>query len=208
MRQPKRGPLLFWLAFPVLAIALGSLWLYEVQAQPVDPAAYPALALAVIGALLVLGAWFGRPGGLVLLGFVTAVVLAVTAAGQPRFEGEREIDAAPTAAAEVLDRYFVPAGDIRVDLTDVEDLAALDGRTITVDANAGDIEVVLPQGVDVALTADVAVAGEAVVLGRSSNGPSVDVVQQIDGGTGVPEVDLDVELIFGRITVTQEASQA
>ena len=40
--------------------------------------AYPALALAVVGLMLVVGAFVGRAGGLIFLGLVAAFALAVT----------------------------------------------------------------------------------------------------------------------------------
>ncbi len=42
----------------------------DLAGAPVADAAYPALALATIGAMLVVGAFYGRAGGLILLGLI------------------------------------------------------------------------------------------------------------------------------------------
>ena len=81
--RPDRGPALFGFTLALLAVALGSLGLYDVAQGGVADAAYPALALAVIGTMLVVGAWFGRAGGLILLGLITVVLLlAASLSGQ------------------------------------------------------------------------------------------------------------------------------
>jgi hypothetical protein len=184
-------------------VALGSLGLYDVTAGGVADAAYPALALAVIGAMLVVGAWFGRPGGLIALGVLSTIVLLGTSIAEPRFSGDRRVDATPTSAVQVEDRYFVPAGAVYLDLTDVDDLESLDGRTINLEANAGEIVVTVPDGVDVNVEADIAVAGEIDVLDETRSGTGISLDRSIDGGTDVPVIDLDLDLVVGHIEVRQ-----
>ena len=167
-----RGPKLFWVTLALVAVALGTLGLVEVAGADVPDAAYPALALTVIGAMLVLGAWVGRAGGLILLGVVAALALAAASVAEPRFGGDRRTARTRATATRVEDRYFVPAGSILLDLTKVHDLARLDGRTIEVEASAGDLIVVLPEGVDADVDADIAVAGEANSPARCPTAPT------------------------------------
>lgn len=189
----------------LVAVALGSLGTYDVWRGGVADAAYPALALAVVGAMLVVGAWVGRAGGLILLGVVSALALALTALGSPRFDGDRRLDVAPNSAAQVGDLYSVPAGSVRLDLTRVGNIAALDGRRIDVEANAGDLEVILPDGLDAEITADIAVAGEARLPHRAESGPDVFVRDTVDdGGEDAPEIDLHLDLVVGNIEVRQQ----
>lgn len=202
--RPDRGPKLFWITLALVAVTLGSLGLFESAGLSVTDSAYPALALTVVGTMLVVGAWFGRAGGLILLGTLAAVALAITSTISPRFEGgERTIDVAPVAAASVQDSYYVPAGRINLDLSNVDDIAALDGRQIDLDANAGEIIVTVPEGVKVDVTADVSIAGEAVVLGREANGPNVHTEQVTPAEPGAPELELDIHLLLGSIEVRQ-----
>ena len=63
--------------------------------------AYPALAVAITGAMLLVGAFFGRAGGLILVGLVSTVALAA-------HHGRREVETTtvyetPTSAARSQD---------------------------------------------------------------------------------------------------------
>lgn len=201
--RPDRGPLLFWFTVALLAVALGTLGLYDVTAGGVADGAYPALALAVVGGMLVVGAWFGRPGGLILLGVVASLALATTQLAEPDFEGSRRQVNTPTVATQVADRYFVPAGAVSLDLSNIRDVERLDGRTVQVAANAGEIVVTLPEGVDVDVEADVAAAGEVTILDQSRGGLGVSTQQTVDGGEDAPELTLDLDLVVGSIEVRQ-----
>ncbi|HET6625634.1 MAG TPA: PspC domain-containing protein [Nocardioidaceae bacterium] len=199
-----RGPKLFWITLALVAIALGVLGLYDVSGGSVVASAYPALGLTVVGAMLVLGAWVGRAGGLIFLGIVAAIALAISSvAVNTDFDGDRRIDETPSSAAQVRDRYDIPAGGIRLDLSQVRDLDALDGRTIDLEANAGEIVVIVPDGTDVDVDADVSVAGEASVFGHEENGPDVHVARTLSGGVDAPQLELDIQLLVGSIEVRQ-----
>jgi phage shock protein PspC (stress-responsive transcriptional regulator) len=199
-----RGPLLFVPTLALVALGLGVLGLLDVAGVSVISAAYPALALAIVGAMLVLGAWVGRAGGLILLGVVSAIALAITSvAAGPVFDEGTRLDVAPTTAAGVRDAYSVPAGSVRVDLSQVTDPEALDGRSIDITANAGELRVIVPDDVTVHVDADVQVGGEADVAGRYEAGPDVHVNRTIDAGPSAPEIDLDLSLLVGSIEVRQ-----
>lgn len=200
--RAERGPKLFWITLALVAVALGSLGLYDVSGGAVTDPAYPALALTVVGAMLVVGAWIGRAGGLIFLGIIAALALALSSAvTNTDWSGDRRIDATPSSAAFVQSSYSVPAGEIHLDLSEVDDLEELDGREIDLDANAGEIVVVVPDGLDVQVDADVSVGGEVQVLDRRSDGTDVHITQSIDGGPDVPEIELDIQLLVGSIEV-------
>lgn len=201
--RPDRGPRLFWFTVALLAVALGALGLYESAGGGVVETAYPALALAVIGLMLVVGAWFGRAGGLILLGLVATIALVATSVAEPRFDGERLVSETPTTAVQVQDRYFVPAGSIRVDLSNIRDVERLDGRTVEVEANAGEVLVILPEGIDVTVVADVTVAGEVDLLGQRVDGTGVSLTRTVDGGPDAPVMELELDLVVGSIEVRQ-----
>jgi phage shock protein PspC (stress-responsive transcriptional regulator) len=201
-RSGKTGPVLFGPTVALVALALGLLGLYDATGGSVPDAAYPALALAVIGAMLVLGAFVGRPGGLTFLGIVAAIALPLTAIGGPSFEGDRNLAVAPTSAAAVADSYEVPAGRIELDLTGVRDLEELDGREIAVDASAGEIVVVVPDDLRVDFQADVEFGGAIDTPDgrRDGWGASLPGVVNDDADT---QVDLDLDLRFGHIELRQ-----
>lgn len=199
-RRTRRGPLLFAPTLALLAVALGVLGLYDALGGSVVAAAYPALALAVIGGMLVLGAWAGRPGGLIALGLAAAVALMGTSIAGATFSSGRHLDPRLPNAAAVHDSYFIPAGEIRLDLTRVADPAALDGKTISARTRAGMVTVVLPPGVRAHVVADVSV-GQVQLAGAGTGGTQLHVVRDI--GTGPTTVDLRLGTNVGRVEVVQ-----
>lgn len=199
--QPDRGPKLFWITLAVVAIVLGCLGLYDSTGENVAAAAYPALALAVVGAMLVLGAWVGRAGGLILLGVLAAIALAITSVVDSDLNGERRIEVAPTSAAQLENSYYVPTGSIILDLSEIQDVESLDGREINLDANAGEIVVTLPPDTQVDVSADVSVVGGVVVAGEEANGANVHLDRSLPGDLNDPELDLDIHLLVGNIEV-------
>jgi phage shock protein PspC (stress-responsive transcriptional regulator) len=201
--KADRGPKLFGPTLALLALALGGLGLFDVT-YDVAEAAYPALALTVIGAMLLVGSVAGRAGGLILLGVLAALALAVTASVDGNWNDDPRISAEPTSAAAVQDRYGTTAGQVSVDLTRVDDLDNLDGRQIALEAEAGELLVLVPEGVDVDVDASIRFGGEVEVDGFVENGNSVDVERTIDGGDDVPQIHLDLDLLVGHIEVIQE----
>ena len=199
-RRTRRGPLLFAPTLALLAVALGALGLYDALGGSVVAAAYPALALAVIGAMLVLGAWVGRPGGLIALGLAAAIALMGTSVAGASFASNRHLDPRLTSAAAVHDSYFLPAGEIRLDLTRVADPADLNGKQISAHTRAGMITVVLPPGVRARVVADVSV-GQVQLDGMGSGGTQLHVVRYV--GTGPTTVDLHLGTNVGRVEVFQ-----
>lgn len=198
--RPKRGPKLFGFTLALVAVALGALGLYDVSGGSVVAAAYPALALTVVGLMLVLGAYVGRAGGLILLGLVSSMALAVTsiASGADFGDGE-QVSVAPTTASSVTDGYSISTGRIQVDLSGVSDPGNLDGRVIDVSAEAGEIVVILPSGVRADVQAGIDGPGQIDLPGRGSGGIDTD----LDGtfGAGAGTVTLVTHLSVGHIDV-------
>lgn len=170
VRDPrKKGPLLFWIALPLIALALGVLGTVDLAGTHVIPAAYPALALTVVAGLLLLGSFWGRAGGLILLGLLLVPVTAVTTAAD-HWEGE-DRRYTPTSAAELPadGDYHLELGTLVVDLTQI-DPAALDGRRITARVDVGEVEVIVPDNLDVDATAQVDGPGGIELLGEEGGG--------------------------------------
>jgi phage shock protein PspC (stress-responsive transcriptional regulator) len=197
----RRGPLLFGPTLALLAVTLGALGVYEAAGGSVVDAAYPAAAVAVVGAMLLVGAFYGRAGGLIALGIVGSLVLAGTAIGEPGFEGERDLYVVPQDAEALESRYDVPAGRVELDLRQI-DADELDGRSLEVDVNAGEVLVRLPDDLEVNYDAAVEFGGEIVTPdgNRDGWGPSFSGVLQDDA---TPAMDLDIDVKFGRIEVRQ-----
>lgn len=200
LRQPhprKRGPILFWFTAALAALGVGVLGMADAAGADVADSAYPALVVAICGVMLLVGAFFGRAGGLILIGLVAALGMAGATASS---RVDDRVVRMPADAASVQDTYDIGAGELVLDLTDVADLENLDDRSIELDAGVGRIEVVLPEGLDVTVTTHVGL-GEGVVFGDKQNGGGVNMTNSYDGGVSVPEIDLDIEVGLGEVDV-------
>lgn len=204
--RPRRtGMILFWPTLALIAIALGTLGVVD-AGYDVPFSAYPALALTVVGVMLLVGAFVGRPGGLIALGLLAALITgifgAVEATGGPDATN-RSQHIAPRTALAVQDGYTLGRGELTLDLTRVRDVAALGGRDVHVDMQAGRIHVIVPDDLDVNVRANVSYGGQITVGDelRSGWNPSLDTT--LDSPTGEQELDLRLNLNVGEIFVDQ-----
>jgi phage shock protein PspC (stress-responsive transcriptional regulator) len=203
-RTRRTGPLLFGVTLALIALAVGLLGLYDAAGNPVVDAAYPALALTVTGAMLVLGAFYGRAGGLILIGVASAVALGGAAVTNPSYDGERDLVVRPTSGAALQDSYAVPAGRIEVDLTDLGELEELDGRRLDLSANAGEILVRVPRDLDVTYTARIEYAGAIMTPEGGRDGWDSVWRGAVRGDDAVAEMHLDIDLNVGHIELRQQ----
>jgi phage shock protein PspC (stress-responsive transcriptional regulator) len=201
----RRGPILFWFTLALAALGIGVLGIVDLAGAPVANAAYPALVVATCGVMLLVGAFYGRAGGLILVALLATLGMVGAAAADHIDDPER---IHPTTASAVHDRYELGAGELVLDLSDVSDLAQLDGRTIRLQAGAARLEVVLPTDLDVSVDASVGL-GHTVLFGEEQDGGGIDTSTAYDGGVTVPELRLDIDLGLGEVdvhTVDQPAS--
>jgi hypothetical protein len=179
------------------------LGLFDAAGGHVSDPAYPALALTVVGAMLLVGAFVGRAGGLILLGLLATFALLVTSvAGGFRgadFSDGQRVSVAPTSAAGVRSSYDIRSGRAVVNLSDVRDPSGLDGRTVEVAGRAGELLVVLPHGLRSAVTADISGPGQVDLPDRSSGGFSTELSGHYGAGTGT--VTIHTRLSAGHIDV-------
>lgn len=195
----KRGPILFWFTLALIALALGVLGIADLAGAPVADPAYPATAVAITGVMLVVGAFFGRAGGLIALGFVAAIGLAGATAAH---EWEGELNRyEPSSAAELDGHYWLPAGEQVFDLRDVSDLESLDGRSLDLDGGFGRIEVILPEGLSAEVEADIDGPGHIELFGRENGGIDIErTASELDGDE--PVLDIKAHLGVGEIEVS------
>ena len=202
-RPPRRtGPLLFGITLALVALALGVLGMYDAAGNSVEDAAYPALALAVVGAMLVVGAFFGRAGGLIVLGIIASVSLGGAALSEPTFEGERDLVARPASSADLASSYDVPAGRIELDLTRLTP-EELDNRSVDLDVNVGEIVVIVPDDVDVAFDARIGYGGAIETPVGDRDGWSPRFESELQGEPGRADLELDIDMNWGHIEVRQ-----
>lgn len=202
-RNPRRrGPILFFFTVALIALAEGVLGVVDLAGVAVAESAYPALALGITAAMLVVGAFWGRAGGLIALGLVAALATAATTATSS-FPDDR-LTYAPTSAADVRDSYDLGGGELTLDLSGVSDVDALDGRAVTVDGVGGRVEVVVPDGMDVTVRTDL-FAGDSRVFDERRDGLDVNLDGFRDGGDEVPDMSITIDLFAGEVIVREAA---
>ena len=200
-RNPrKRGPILLWFTLALIALAEGVLGVVDAAGVDVIASAYPALALGITTAVLLLGAFWGRAGGLVLVGLVSSLALAGTTTASTWDAGT--VLVTPATAGQVSDVYEVGQGELVVDLSGIDDVDALDGKEVRIEGNAGLVEVVVPEGMDVSVAAEVG-AGDISVFERRSDGLGVSLQGFLEGGVEAPDLRITIDLGFGEVRVRE-----
>jgi predicted membrane protein len=138
--------------------------------------------LPVLFALLVLG---------LIIGF-----------GAGGFNGEfdaRSLEVRPAAVSDLPDDITLGAGEITVDLTDldIEDFADLTTpHQLDIDLNAGEVTIELPEDLPVSVDASAA-AGDITVFNSRRDG----IRPRIDVGEEGAVLELDIRVGVGEITV-------
>lgn len=202
-RPRRNGPIWFGFALATIAVGEGILGLMAAAGHHPNLGAYPALALGVIGAYLILGAFWGRAGGLIALGIVAAFATIVGTAANGVGSG-KTLDITPTSAAAVMPSYSLGTGSLTVDLTQVRDQRALDGRVVDLNATFGRIQVIVPNGTGVIFHGTVRGAGSIQTWGDEHDGPRATYVQTFPASAGHPTITIDASIRFGAIQLRSE----
>jgi phage shock protein PspC (stress-responsive transcriptional regulator) len=201
-RNPrKKGPILFWFTLALIATGVGTLGIIDVSGTSVPDAAYPALAMSLTGAMLLLGAFWGRAGGLIFIGLVAAAA-TLGATATDNYDGTR-LTYTPTSSSEVRDSYELGAGELTLDLSQVGDVEGLDGRELSIDGGIGEIEVIVPDGMDVTVDATTGV-GDVSVFGEHDDGFDITRQNSLNGGSNVPQMSITIDHGVGQVTVREQ----
>jgi phage shock protein PspC (stress-responsive transcriptional regulator) len=197
--QPPKPRALFGLTMAVVLLAMGGFAVAEAAGTDLPWAAYPAAALAVIGVALLVGAFAGRSTGLVFTGLLATLLLAMAVwSPHPRFG---DVRLHPVRAAFVQDSYTRTAGLIDLDLTALQDTAALDGRTLDLSMRAGEVRLLVPRDVDVVVTSS-AQGGQLDVLGQVVQGRDI-VNNRSTPNSAAPDLHVNVDMGFGQVRVSR-----
>ncbi|HEX3220972.1 MAG TPA: PspC domain-containing protein [Nocardioides sp.] len=195
----KNGPILFWFALGTMAVALGALGVADLAGADIAPSAYPATVLGLSAAWLLLGSFFGRAGGLILVGLVAAA--ATVGSTFADHWDPHSSTVVPADAAAVHSTYSMDVGEIVLDLTAVSDPQALDGRQITVDGNVGHLDIRVPAGVSVVSENHVTGIGGINAFGRDAGGVDTSLTAVHSAGAGAPHLTVVTDLHIGGIDV-------
>jgi len=198
VRRP-RSPLA-WYGYASVLIAIGVLALVSQVAEvEVQPGQFFGAALTLLGASLVIGAWWGRARILILVAILLVPIAIFSSFITAPLEGGiGDHRYTPVTAAEVRDEYRSMGGRVILDLTDLH----TSPRDIHIAASVavGQLVVILPEGASVELRTRVG-AGDSYVLGSQDVGTSLDsryVRRHFRQTTYV----LDLEIGIGQVFVT------
>jgi phage shock protein PspC (stress-responsive transcriptional regulator) len=193
----------FTLSLTLLALGLVAL-VDIVTSGRVPVSAYVAAALATVGLGLLIGAWFGRSRGLILLGLALSVLLVATSAvGDfgPLRGSAGNVTWAPTTMAELSGSYEHSLGNADLDLTQLN----FDGtdKHVSARVGAGNLHVTVPRFVDVVVHAKVNVGNSNVFNSTwdGVNNPSRTITDYDTDGPGHGHLVLDLRVNAGTLEV-------
>lgn len=199
---PRRRSYLGRVTLGFAVIAVGLLGLADALAPGfrADPRHYMALLVAVIGAGLVAGAWFGRSYGLILLGVLLTPALFLTPVLERidlrTLNDVRDAYHRPAAVDEMQSAYRIGAGTLEIDLREVD----FGGRTVEMEAEVGlgRLVIHLPDGPAADLTGRAGI-GLFKVNRFAQGGIAVEARRFLEGAEGA--LLLDAEVSAGTIEV-------
>lgn len=198
-RPPSPRSILGRLILAALLIVIGGLAIgSNLSSASLEADEYVAAALLIVGAGLLIGAWWGRARSFIILGlFLIPLLQAAVWFDVPLQGGFGDPLYRPTDATQLSDAYRLTGGELVLDLTDVRF-----GEDVDVQASVafGQLIVRVPDDVNVDYTAEV-IAGEARVFGRVENGAALDIDGTLTNTENAPTVSLDLEVGFGELVV-------
>jgi len=199
-REPKPRSALVAVTLSLLAILAGGLALVGVSLTT-----GLALALLLTSGALVLGAWRGRARGLIPVGLLLTMALGVASVVDdvPLRGGTGEVSFRPAALEEIRTPYRLSAGELVVDLSDLD----LRGQSVTIVASvaAGNLQLIVPRDVAVDVDAHVG-AGDIQAFGRLSEGFDIDRSFSQPGREGAGRLVVRAQVGLGQMEVRRAAA--
>jgi hypothetical protein len=198
-RARRRRSSLGRLTIAIGLVVLGAIaMLYNAGAVTVSPRHYPAIALLIVGAGLLVGSFWGRSRGLVFLGLLIAPFALIASLTHVAFRGGTgDRTFIPVSAAEAAGGYRLGAGQMRIDLTQMDW-----SQPVRIKATVafGELDVAVPPDVRADVHSHVG-AGQIVLFGQERSGTDV-TFDKVDGSpTATKTLALDAEGSFGQIRV-------
>ncbi|MGH2555250.1 MAG: PspC domain-containing protein [Actinomycetota bacterium] len=205
-RVRRERSALGWLALGAVLLALGgAAVLNDVMDIDLSLTQYLALALAVLGAGLLVGAWLGRARWVILPGILLIpLVLATSLIDVPITGGIGDRYVNPQEVGELQRTYELTAGDLVIDLTSMR--SGPGEVVIRATVATGRIRVVAPDLVSIDARAH-AGAGSISLLGRTDRGIRVDVTRSSPAPGTIGNLILDLRTGIGEILVYRATSE-
>lgn len=183
-----------WLAFSTALIASGVLAILDLtDVIDVPAVVVMAVALVILGAGLVVAAWFGRARGLIVPSVLLVVALAIgTTLGSTLRGPVGDLEATPRTAGEIDDPYRLAIGELTIDLRELD----LDGGAATIEASVGlgVIRVIYPDDVRIDATTSFGIGNVETSLADNAteDGERVRIEPTGELSRGTTTLDLSV----------------
>lgn len=192
--------------FALGLVALGTLAMLDnAGILDVTAAQYAAVALISAGAGLVVGSVLGRARSLIFWGLLLVpFVLVADQIDLPADGASGDRLYAPTSANEVEAQHRMFAGNMSFELSEME--WGADPVEINANLGMGQIEIEVPEGVDVKFRGHVGI-GAVNLFGRERSGSNVGLKVDEETGEG-PELIVDADMFIGEIVVRRTPEQA
>jgi phage shock protein PspC (stress-responsive transcriptional regulator) len=160
-------------------------------------------AVLGLGVVLIAAAFAGGARWLIIPGLLLAGIVGFLKAADVHLKGGwGDRDIAVASAADLHDRYDLSAGQLRLDMRDLQ-LTPGEERTVHARVGMGDLVIRVPQGVTVEADARSG-AGQVELFGRQSDGLDVTRTTARDIGTGDGTLHLDADVGLGRVVVVRD----
>jgi phage shock protein PspC (stress-responsive transcriptional regulator) len=190
------------LTFGAVLLVLGAMALSDALGW-IDPsfADYVAATIGVIGVGLLAGVVWGRSIALIVVGLLLLPLLFFSRFVPLNLNGEvGEVRYAPTTISQVQPEYRLAAGELRLDLSEVD----LVGGTLNVlvEVGAGEVIIDLPPNAGFDIDASVGI-GELRLLARHDTGIGI-VSRVTEAGDG--KLILEINLGAGSVGVRRQGS--
>jgi hypothetical protein len=190
------------LTFGAVLLVLGAMALADALGW-IDPsfADYVAATIGVIGVGLLAGVVWGRSIALIVVGLLLLPLLFFSRFVPLNLNGEfGEVRYAPTTISQVQPEYRLAAGELRLDLSELD----LAGGTldVLVEVGAGEVIIVLPPDAGLDIDASVGI-GELRLLARHDTGIGI-VSRVTEAGDGL--LVLEINLGAGSVEVRRSGS--
>jgi hypothetical protein len=202
VRAPKEPSRLGLATFSLAALVAGGLaWAEAAGADGLTAPRITAIALAIIGAGLVVGTWYGRARWLIAVGLLLCLGLGVASAADATGGtlrggvGSRTWVAEPNRAHQ---DYRLGIGEATLDLRSLP----TDGRHLVVTGRVGlgHLIVIVPNGLSVRLHAKAKI-GDITEYGTSLVDGNNGVERTRTYGSGDPQVEVEALIGTGQVEV-------
>jgi phage shock protein PspC (stress-responsive transcriptional regulator) len=206
-RPPRQPSVLGPLALSAGVVVVGVLFaLNASHALDISAQTILATALLTIGIALVIGAWIGRARGIIAVGVVLTVSLAIAAAVDVPLRGgigSRFVN--PTQVDQLPSAYHLGIGQQTIDLSG---LTVGGGKaSVTANVGIGRLRVDVPDNTKIVVRAR-AGTGDVRLFGDECGGTDVarHLVWAPNGAATSGEIDLDLRTGIGRVDVNLVAA--